>query len=163
LTDGGLIPLGKIVNTHGVRGEVKLLPATDTPDFVLRFRRVFAGAREYSVLGARVHGGAVLLRLEGVDDFETATALRGLELSAPETDAGLEPGVYFVRDIIGLRAVDDDTGEALGVVADRFELPPHGVYVVAGAREILIPAVPEFVRKIDVEAGEVRFHIIEGL
>ncbi|MDR0446495.1 MAG: ribosome maturation factor RimM [Oscillospiraceae bacterium] len=158
-----LLEAGKIVNTHGVRGAVKIEPWTDTPDFLRRLPRVFIDGAEYGMLDAAVHKNHVIATLEGVTTYADANALRGRTLFFSRSDIPLDEGVSFVADVIGLDAVDDATGERIGVIEDFISLPAHGVYVVRGELERLIPAVPEFVVKIDTDGGAVRFRLIEGL
>ncbi len=154
---------GRIVAPHGVRGEVKIEPWTDTPDYLRRFNTIYIDGAAVRVLKARVHKNAVVAQLEGVGRLEDAEALRGATVFIDRGDADLPDGRHFIADLIGLDAVDDDTGERLGVIRDILPLVPNSIYVIGGEREILVPAVDEFVKKIDTGAGCVRFHLIEGL
>jgi 16S rRNA processing protein RimM len=159
-----LIEAGKIVNTHGVRGAVKLEPWTDTPEFLCAFQRLFIDGTAYNIISASVMKNHVLATLEGVDTLEAAEALRGKTVQIAKDEAPLDDGEVFVADLIGLDAIDDDTGGKFGTIADFLAMPAHGVYVIkTGGEEMLIPAVPEFVRTIDVGGGFVRFRLIEGL
>lgn len=159
----GLLEAGRVVNTHGVRGAVKIEPWTDSPDFFRALPRVFTDGAEYKILSADARKNHVIATLGGVDSLAGANALRGRTLYFNRSDAPLEAGVSFIADVIGLDAIDDATGEKLGVISDFFSLPSNGVYAVSGAREILIPAVPEFVVKIDADGGCARFRMMEGL
>ena len=158
---------GKIVNTHGVRGAVKIEPWTDTPEFLRSFSRFFIGGTEYTVTSASVLKNFVIATLNGVDTIDAAHALRGETVEFARADAPMEDGEVFVVDIIGLDAIDDATGESIGTIADFLARPASGVYVVkssdAERGELLIPAVPQFVREINVAGGYVRFALIEGL
>ncbi|MDR0905867.1 MAG: ribosome maturation factor RimM [Oscillospiraceae bacterium] len=160
-----LIDAGKIVNTHGVRGAVKIEPWTDTPEFLRAFSRLFIGGAEYEVQSASVLNTFVIATLSNVDTIEAAHLLRNKTVQIAKDDAPLDDGAVFVADIIGLDAIDDETGERFGEIADFLALPAHGVYVVKndGKDDILIPAVPEFVREINIQGGFVRFRLIEGL
>ena len=97
---------GKIINTHGVGGEVKIESWLDTPEFLRSFRRLFVRGKEMKVLSARVHKGFVIARLEGIDDMNAAMALKGTDISIAREDAHLSDGAYFLSDIIGSRVVD---------------------------------------------------------
>ena len=154
---------GRIVNTHGVRGEVKIQPWTNDAAFLCGFRSLRIHDRTVRVLAARVHKGCVIASLEGVEDMDAAQALRGLVVCIDREDASLGEDEVFLQDIVGLRAVAADTGETLGTVADILELPAQNVYVIRGDREILVPAVPEFIRGIDLAAGTVIVSLIEGM
>lgn len=154
---------GQIVNTHGIRGEVKIVPWCDSPEFLLQFDTLYLDGRPVNVLEARVHKGNVLARLEGVEDVNAAMVLKGRTVFIDRTEVELPEGRHFIADLIGLNVVDADSGEALGVVADVLTPPAHEVYVVKGEHEYLIPAVDEFVIETNVEGGYIRVRLIEGM
>ncbi len=156
------VEAGRIVNTHGVRGEVKIEIWLDSPEFFLRFSRVFVGGREIKLLSARPHKGCVIARLEGVEDMNAAMALKGRTVEVLRADAGLGEGEYFIQDIIGFRVADEE-GNTVGTLADTMETPASLIYVVRGEREHLIPAVDEFVLGVDMEKEEIRVRLIEGM
>ena len=158
-----LIEAGRIVNTHGVQGEVKLEVWLDSPQFLKSFKRlVLDSGEELRVLSAKTHKGFVIARLAGVEDVNAAMRLKGKTVSIRREDAALPRGAFFLQDILGAQVVDEE-GRALGVLAEIMETPASNVYVVRGEREHLIPAVPEFIRKTDLEAGVVTVHLIEGM
>ena len=103
---------GEIVNTHGIRGEVKLLPWADAPEFILEFDELYIDGRAYAIESARVQKTCVLLKLEGVDTVEEAIKLRGKVVSVDRTDIELEEGSYFIADLIGLPVFAGFTGGA---------------------------------------------------
>ena len=105
---------GKIVNTHGIAGEVKILPWADAPDFLLDFDTLYIDGKPVKLLAARVHKNCVLAKLEGVDDVNAAMRLRDKVVSIDREDVELEEGAFFLADIMGLEVRDADTGEALG-------------------------------------------------
>ena len=154
---------GRIINTHGVRGEVKIEPWCDTAADFCRLKRIFIDGREIPVKSAREHRGMVIASLGGVDDVDAAVRLKNTVVFLDRADMPLPEGAHFVSDIIGLDAVDDATGEKLGVVADVLSLPAGQIYEIKGRRDILVPAVPEFVAAVDTEAGCVRFRLIDGM
>ena len=157
------IEAGRIVNTHGVRGEVKIEVWLDSPQFFKSFKHLtLAGGEEKSVLSARVHKGFVIAQLEGVEDVNAAMALKNRTVLVRRADARLPKGRFFLQDILGARVVDED-GRELGVLQDVLETPAAAVYVVQGEREHLIPAVPEFIKKTDADAGLITVHLIEGM
>jgi len=159
----GLLEAGKIVNTHGVRGEIKLLPWTDSPQMLEGVGLLYIDGAPVSVLASKVHKGCVIVTLEGVTDIEGAIPLINKVVSVAREDLSLEEGRHFIADLIGLRAVDAATGEEFGVVADVLKYPASDIYLVKGARETMIPAVPDFVEEINVDGGYIRFRLIEGL
>ena len=155
---------GQIVNTHGIRGEVKIVPWCDSPEFLLQFDTLYLDEKPVRVLEARVHKGNVLARLEGVDDVNAAMVLKGRTVSIDRTGVALPEGRHFIADLMGLDVLDADSGEKLGIVADVLTPPAHEVYVVRGAGcEYLIPAVDEFLIETNVEGGYIRVRLIEGM
>lgn len=152
---------GTIVTTHGVHGEVKILPWADGPEFLTLFDRVFLQGKEYAVENARVQKTCVLMKLRGVDTVEAAQALRDQVVRVDRNDVELEEGTYFISDLIGLKVLCDD--EELGVVKEIMTLPGNDVYVVKGEHEYMIPGVKEFIKEVDPAAGYIRVKIIEGM
>lgn len=152
---------GQIVSTHGVRGEIKILPWADEPGFLLDFDTVYLGGKAYAVQSARVQKTCVLMKLAGVDDVESAAALREKTVQIRRSDAQLDDGAVFIADLIGLPVFADET--QIGEVADILTYPGSDVYVVRGEHEYLIPGVPEFILEKNTDAGYVRVRLIEGM
>ena len=153
---------GQIVNTHGVRGEVRVVPWADSPDFLCRFSTLYLDGTPRRVLSSRVHKGSVIVRLEGVDTVEEAMLLRDKTVQIRRTDARLPEGTFFLADIIGLKVVDEE-GKALGTLKEVLSPSVQRVYVIEGEREILIPAVPEFILETNIEGGYIKVRLIEGM
>ena len=159
-----LIPVGTIVNAHGIRGEVKLNPVGFDPAFLAEFDRFNIGGKETAVCSARVHKSVLLLTLPGVEDMDAALALKGKSVCIYAEDVELPEGEYFDVELEGCTVVDDATGEALGKLTRVLHYPDHKVYEVKGEREYLIPAVPQvFIAAVDIDAGVVRVHMMKGL
>lgn len=159
-----LIPVGTIVNAHGIRGEVKLNPVGFDPAFLAEFDRFNIGGKETAVCSARVHKSVLLLTLPGVEDMDAALALKGKSVCIYAEDVELPEGEYFDVELEGCTVVDDATGEALGKLTRVLHYPAHKVYEVKGEREYLIPAVPQiFIAAVDIDAGVVRVHMMKGL
>lgn len=156
------IEAGRIVNTHGVAGEVKIEVWLDSPQFLKSFKRCFIDRREVKLLSARVHKGFLIVKLEGVEDVNAAMALKGRTVFIDRADARLPKGAFFLQDIIGASVVDE-SGSQIGKLVDVMETPASNVYVVKGEREHLIPAVPEFVLSTDADNGIITVHLIEGM
>jgi len=154
---------GRIVNTHGIHGEVKIQPWADSPDFLTGFDQIYIDGSPVKIISAKVHKGCIIAALEGVSDIEGAVRLKNKTVSVARGDARLEKGKYFIADLIGLRALDAQTGDEIGVLAEVLSLPSGNVYIIRGAREVLVPAVPEFVEEIDVESGYIKLRLIEGM
>ena len=157
-----LIDAGKIVNTHGVRGEVRIEVWLDSPALLKRCGRVYLGGEEKKILSAREHKGFLIALLEGVEDVNAAQALKNRVVQIARADAKLPRGAYFLQDIIGASVVDEG-GAEIGKLAEVLELPGQRVYVVKGETEHLIPAVPAFIRNTDAENGVITVRLIEGM
>ena len=153
---------GRIVNTHGVRGEVKIQPWADSPEFLKDFGTLYIDGAPVKVRSARVHKGCVIASLEDIDDVNGAMRLKGKLVSIDRRDAKLPEGGYFIQDIIGARVVDEN-GAEVGTLTEVLNLPGSDVYVVRGEREILIPAVPQFILSRDIDAGVITVRMMEGL
>ena len=156
------IEAGRIVNTHGVAGEVKIEVWLDSPQFLKSFKRCFIDRREVKLLSARVHKGFLIVKLEGVEDVNAAMALKGRTVFMDRADARLPKGTFFLQDIIGASVVDE-SGNEIGKLVDVMETPASNVYVVKGEQEHLIPAVPEFILSTDADNGIITVHLIEGM
>jgi 16S rRNA processing protein RimM len=166
------IECGRIINTHGCRGEVKAEPWTDTPRDLIDLGRVFVGEgeekTEYRITrGAVMQGRFLLLGLAGVDTMDAADALRGQVLYAARDDFHLKEGQYFLSDAIGLPVYDAREGREgtlLGTVTDLTPNAASDIYTVRtpDGAEVLIPAIPVFVT--EVRPGEyVRMTPIDGM
>ena len=157
------IETGKIVNTHGMHGEVKLQPWADSPDFLTRFEYFYIDGIPVKVMSAKVHKGCVIAALEGVDDIDAAIRLKNKIIKVKKDDIHLEDGKYFITDLIGLNVVDANTGDTIGTLSDVLSLPSNNVYVIKGEREVLVPAVQEFIVETNLIDGYVKIRLIEGL
>ena len=153
---------GQIVNTHGVRGEVRIVPWADSPDFLCRFSTLYIDGAPRRVLSGRVHKGSVIARLDGVDTVEAAMLLRDKTVQINRADAKLPEGAFFLADIIGLNVVDE-AGQILGTLKEVLSPSVQQVYVVEGEREIMIPAVPEFILETNIAGGYIKVRLIEGM
>ena len=156
------IEAGRITNTHGVAGEVKIEVWLDSPQFMKRFSRLYIDGKAHTLRGARVHKQFLLASLDGVEDVNAAMALKGKTVYISREDAKLPAGAYFLQDLIGARVVDEQ-GREIGILTEVMERPASNIYVVKGETEHLIPAVPEFIMSTDIEAGLVTVRLIEGM
>ncbi len=156
------IEAGRITNTHGVAGEVKIEVWLDSPGYFRTFKRIYIDGSEVKVLSARTHKEFVIAKLEGFEDVNAAMRLKGHTVYINRSDAALPKGGYFLSDIIGA-AVVDENGREVGKLVEIMETPASNVYVVKGNTEHLIPAVPEFIMSTDTDAGIITVHLIEGM
>ena len=150
---------GEIVPTHGVRGEMKVLPWTDSPDFLLDYNRVRIEGAEYIVESCRVQKSCNLLKVRGVDTMEAAQALRGKIVEIYRCDAPAE--LIFAAELIGVRVFENEN--ELGSITDVLDYPGNKVYVVEGEHTYMIPAVKAFVLSTDLESGTMQVKLIEGM
>jgi len=157
------IEAGKIVNTHGIHGELKLQPWADTPGFLSGFSHFSIDGIPVEVLKARVHKNCVIAALEGINDIQSAVRMKNKVIRVKRSDVQLEEDRYFIADLIGLRAVDAGTGADLGTISEVLSLPANNVYIIKGGREIMVPAVSDFIVETDIEAGYIKLRLIEGM
>lgn len=155
---------GKIVNTHGLRGEVKVLPYTDSADFFQNIKKVYQkDGTALTIVSYRPQKGALLFRFREIDTPEKAEALRNQELFVARKDAPpLPKGRFYIVDILGLTVVCDD-GRVLGKVTEVLATGKNDVYVVKGEKEYLIPVIDEVVLDINPPAGQILIKPLKGL
>ncbi|HIY06805.1 MAG TPA: ribosome maturation factor RimM [Candidatus Evtepia faecigallinarum] len=155
---------GKIVNTHGIAGEVKILPWADGPEFLLDFDTLYIDGQPMELTGARVHKNCVLAKLAGIDDINQAMKLRDKIVCIDREDVELEEGAFFLADLMGLEVRQAETGKVLGTIHDILTPPANNVYVVRGGeREYMIPAVPAFILETNIDDGYLLVRLIEGM
>ena len=159
--DKNFLPTGQIVNTHGLRGDVKVMPWADDPDDLLNFRRYFIDGKEYKVSRSSRQKNMILLKLKGVDTIDDAVKLRNKEIAICRDDIELADGVMFIADMSGLPVVAD--GVEIGKLTDVLTMPGNDVYVVKGEHEYMIPAVQEYVEPLKADEGVIHVHLIEGM
>ena len=158
------ITAGRIVGTHGVKGEIKLLPLGIDAAFLTTFPTYYIDGSPVTPSACRAHKGRLLLKLPGVEDMDAALALKGKMVAVRRADGHLPDGVFFDQELIGLTARDAATGETLGKVEEVLLYPAHKVYAVRGGKdEYLIPAVPAFIKEIHLTDGYMDIHVWEGM
>lgn len=154
---------GKIVNTHGIRGELKIYPLCDSPEFLLEFDRFFIDGDEIKVISSRVHKNVVLMRLENIDHIDKAETMIGRILKIDSDDIELDEGQYFIEDLIGMRVVDADTGKEYGKLKSVIQTGANDVYEVQGDKLYLVPKIDEVVIDTDLEKGIITIRPLKGL
>ena len=153
------IEAGEIVTTHGVKGEVKVLPWVDRPDVLCEFDRCRIGGVEYEIESCRVQKSCNLVKLSGVDTMEAAQAMRGKTVEIYRCDA--PEGLIFAVELMGMTVLCD--GKEIGKITDVLDYPGNKVYVVKGEHEYMIPAVKQFILSTDLAANQMQVVIIEGM
>ena len=160
------LEIGEIVNTQGLKGAVKVLPWCDDPTLLCALETLYLGEtkKPVQISGARVQKNCVILYISGVDTLEAAAQLRGQILYLNRDDVELEAGTYFIQDLIGLNVIDAETGVCYGTLTDVLETGANDVYEVRGTgKPLLLPAIPDVVKEIDLETGVMRVRLLEGL
>ncbi len=158
---------GKIVTTHGVRGELKVEPWCDTPDYLKHFKTLYlkGGTVPLTVKQVRVQKNMVLLKVQGIDTMDAANALRGQILFMRREEAPLDEGDYFIQDLIGLTVRDADTNQEYGKLTDVLQTGANDVYELTDqtGKEYLIPAIGEVVISVDLQREEMLIRPLKGL
>lgn len=150
---------GKILNTHGVRGGLKVESYCDTPQVLASLPQLFLeknGIYEaHKVTKASVGGGRVLLFFADVTDLDGALRFKGKTVYARREDIPLADGAYFIADLIGLPMTDADTGRVYGEIVSVDDMPSSRMYTVKtpDGKEVLFPEIKEFIDRVDVDAG----------
>ena len=167
MTKSQFLECGKIINTHGVRGGLKLESWCDTPQDLASLKKVYlkngAEYKCYKVKKASVFKQFVLFELDGINDIDTAMALKNRVVFADREDISIDEDAFFLADIIGLDVIDIATGEKIGTLSDVLNLGASDLYEINTKNgKKLIPAVDEFIKEIDLEKG-IFVSLIEGL
>ncbi len=161
------LAIGRVTRPHGIRGEVRMELFTDYPEHVADVPAVYVGSqrRRHEVKRARLHKGRLLLHLKGYDDRDAAEALRGQLVEVAIEDAvPLEVDEYYEFQLVGLRVTTED-GRELGELVEILDtLGANDVYVVHGLYgEVLLPAIEDVVREVDLDEGRMVVHLLPGL
>ena len=158
---------GKIVGTHGIRGDLKVQSWCDSPEVLCDFDTLYLDEKTpVTVQKARVHKNIVLMRLAGVDTVEAAEALRGRVLHLDREDVDLPEDLVFIQDILGFAIFDCRLDREIGRLHDVLTSnPAHDMYEVktSEGRLVYIPAAKPFLQEIDMEKGVIYIESIEGL
>lgn len=161
--------IGKIVNTHGVRGEVKILPDTSDINRFSKLKKVTLSQNgketEYKVLRGAANGNTAILKLEGVDTPEQANLLRGAEIIIDRADAiKLPENTWFIGDLVGCEVFEED-GNSLGKLTNVYETGSNDVYEVIDElnRKLMVPALKQVLLNVDVENQKITVKLLPGL
>ena len=166
-TEPRFLVIGRVTRPHGVHGEVRAEIHTDVPERFTWLKELYLGERDpmpVAVESVRFHKKFVLLKLAGYDSRDAADGLRRTWLQVPVDESiPLEPGEYFLYQLIGLEVYTDED-EHLGQVAEVIETAANNVFLVRGTRgEVLLPDIDDVILKVDVANGRITVHLIPGL
>ncbi len=164
-----LFKVGVITSTHGIKGEVKVFPTTDDANRFKKLKKVILDTGkekiDMEIAGVRFFKNMVILKFKGIDDINDVEKYRKAELYVTRENAvPLKKNEYYIADLIGMDVVSDED-EELGVIDDVLQTGANDVYVIkkAGCQDLLIPAIKDCVKDVDVEGGKMIVHLLEGL
>ena len=162
------LEVGQIVNTHGIKGEIKVVPFTDDISRFDKLKKVYVKTKKenklYQIEGVRYHKNMVLLKLQGIDNPEQAELLKNSFLEIDWEDAvPLKEGTYFIADLIGLEVYTDE-GNLLGKVDDIYNTGANDIYVVKDelGKTILLPGIKDVIKQVILDE-KIIVHLIPGL
>lgn len=165
----GNLEIGQIVNTFGIKGFVKVNPFVDDISRFDELKKVYIKKqkvlKELEVQEVKYHKNMVLLKFKDIDTVEEAENLRNSYLEVDRENAiDLEEGTYFIADLLGLEVITDE-GKTLGKLEDIFNTGSNDIYVVKDelGKQILLPAISEVIKEIDIEGKKILVHLLEGL
>ncbi len=159
------LEIGQIVGVHALKGDVRVDPWCDSPDFLCEFDELYDSKQNIiEIESSRVQKNIVVMKIKGINTPEDAAKQRGKVLYINRDDVELEKGTYFVQDLIGLSVEDADSGVVYGKLTDVTNTGANDIYTVKnGEKEYLIPAIPDVIEKTDIEGGKLLIHVIDGL
>ena len=165
-----LLQVGVISSTHGIRGEVKVFPTTDDPDRFRKLKQVILDTgreqKDLEIEGVKFFKQFVILKFKGIDNINDIEKYKGKSLYVTREHAvKLKKDEYFIADLIGLSVIREDNGEVLGELTDVLQTGANDVYEVKmeDGKEVLLPAIRECIKKVDLEKGEITVHVMKGL
>lgn len=163
------LEIGQIVNTFGIKGFVKVNPFVDNISRYDELKKVYIKRnkelKELEVEEVKYHKNMVLLKFKGIDKVEDAETLRNSYLEVDRESAiELKEGEYFIADLLGLNVFDDKCKQ-LGKLEDIFNTGSNDIYVVRTeeGKQLLLPAISEVIKEINLEENKIVVHILEGL
>ena len=163
------LEIGQIVNTFGIKGMVKVKPFTDNIERFSNLEKIYiknkSGQTEYKIQEVKYHKNMVLIKFEGIENPEQADLLRNSYLIVDrETEEPLEAGRNYIVDMIGLDVFTDDN-EYLGKLEDIYNTGSNDIYVVKNelGKQVLLPAIEDVIKNIDMDNKKVIVHLIPGL
>lgn len=158
---------GKIVGTHGIRGEVRIEPWCDSPEFLCTFKKLYIdeNGQSFIEVKSRPHKNIALAKIKGVDTIEAAERYRGKIVYINRSDIVLDEGVNFVQDLIGLEVKDSDSGKIYGKITDVLRTGANDVYEITDSdnKKYLAPVIDEVVVSIDIDGGFVLIRPMKGI
>lgn len=164
-----MFTVGRIVNTHGVKGEIKVMPTTDDPKRFKKLKSIFVERKTmetYEIESVRYHKDFVLLKLKGIEDMNAAELLKGSVIKINRKDSlPLKKDEYYISDLFGLQVYTEED-RFLGELVDIIETGSNDVYVVRKEdreKDLLLPAIKQVIKGVELETKKMTVHLLEGL
>ena len=161
------LEIGKIVSVHGLKGDVKVEPWCNEPEFICEFNKLYSkdGKKEYEIERCRIQKNMAVMKIRGIDSVEEGQAVRNKILFMDRNDVELEEGYYFFQDLIGLGVIDSDNQKVYGKIAEVLQTGANDVYHIKNddGKSYYIPAIPDVVDKVDLTDEKMFITPLEGL
>ena len=156
--------VGKIVNTFGIKGEVKVALYTENINNFKKGNKIYVNNKEMQVEHSRLQKNMLILKLKGVDNMTDAEDLRDSIITVERNKKELPSGTYYIADLIGLDVYTDE-GALLGKIIDIYNTGANDIYTVKNleGKEVLLPAIKEVVKQVDLQNEKIIVHILKGL
>ncbi len=160
-----LIKAGKIVNTHGIRGDIKIDVWMNDARDLCAIPTIYIGGKPFAVTTARAQRALAIVHLKGVDSIEAAEALKGREIEIEKTDDLLSDGEYFIEDIIGCKVYDVDTDEHYGKIIDVYPGIANDAYeiLLKSGKQVLFPVIKDVVIETNIDAKTIKIRPLGGM
>lgn len=161
------LEIGKITSTHGIKGEMRVQPWCDSPEFMKKFKTLYLDKKGEKPLkvSCRPNGNMVIMKAQGIDTIEEASRYREKVIYMKRSDAQLPEGTWFIQELIDCQVIDaDDENKIYGVLSDVSETGANDVWhIKQGEKEYLIPAIPSVVIETDVVGGIIKIRPLKGI
>ena len=161
------LEIGKIVSVHGLKGDVKVEPWCNEPEFICEFDRIYSkyGNKENEIERCRIQKNMAIMKIKGIDSVEEGQAVRNKILFMDRNDVELEDGYYFFQDLIGLEVIDSENQKVYGKIKEVLQTGANDVYHIKndGGKSYYIPAIPDVVDKVDLTDEKMFITPLEGL
>ncbi len=160
------LEVGQIVNTHGLKGEMRVDPWCDGPEFICMFKKLYLKNGDIlTITKSRVQKNVAVIKVHGIDSIEQADKLRKTVLYIDRNDVELDDDVFFVQDILGCTVTDADTKKVYGTVTDIIKTGANDVYQITdeNGKNFLIPVIDDVVISTDIEEGLIEIRPLKGI
>ena len=164
----GLLEVGQIVNSYGIKGFLKVVPLVDNNNQYKNFKKLYIQEnkkiKELKIQEIKFSKNLILVKVEGIENIEEALKLKNFYLYAKREDIKLEEGAHFIVDLIGLKVYTEE-GEFLGILKEVLQPGANDVYIIENDKreQLLLPVIPDVVKNIDIENKKIVIRLLDGL